>query len=74
MFDRESKKKKKKQSVSSNFTAPVIALTQASAQACLSHGIHTVLTTYSEVPHYSSFIKMSVTVGHTDHTVSEWLY
>ena len=33
------------------------SVTQASAQACLSRGIHTVLTTYSERPHYRGFIK-----------------
>lgn len=65
VIERERQRKKRrrqKQSVSSDFTAPIIALTQASSEACHSHGIHTVLTTYSEVPHYSGFIKMSVNV------------
>ncbi len=59
---KERERRREKESVSSDFTAPIIALTQASAEARLSHGIRTVLTTYSEVPHYSRLIKMSVSV------------
>lgn len=55
VIQRERKGKKKREGEAEcQFTfhsSHYSSVTQASAQACLSHGIHTVLTTYSEVPH-----------------------
>lgn len=69
---RDRRKEKEKHNVSSDFKAPIIALTQAIAEACLSHGMCSVLTTYSEVPHCNSFRKMSVDVCGTHRWYHFW--
>lgn len=44
-----------------------------SAEACLSCGMHTVLTTYSEEPHHGSFIKMNGSVCGPRRSVRIWV-
>lgn len=51
------KKREVEGRASSDFTAPIIATTLASAEAWRSHGIHTVLTSYRGVPHYNGFVQ-----------------